>query len=107
MDFLDSTSTELVPPKSQGLRGGGLSQGQAPLRSAKPLQIQSRTKNRTRRHLSTDQIVAIVLSSIILVGVVMMVLAFAGVFDETGPTVSLTPPLTPTSDSIPVTVQIF
>ena len=55
--------------------------------------------------LKTDQIVAIVVVSLVLVGVLLMVLAFIGVFNEEGPTVSLTPTVTQPRD-LPVTVTI-
>lgn len=62
-----------------------------------PLQIDSTAPQRKKRKLTTDQIVAIVLLLLILVGVLMMTLALTGVFNRSGPTVSLTPVIVPAS----------
>ncbi len=56
-----------------------------------PVQVVNAAPQRKSRKLSTDQIVAIVLLGLILVGVIMMTLALTGVFNRTGPTVNLTP----------------
>lgn len=79
-----------------------------PGRKYQPLNIQAKTPARKKKFkLHTDQIVAIVLVGVILVGVLFMILAFVGVFDETGATVNLTPSLTPPSaKDLPVTVTV-
>ena len=48
------------------------------------------------RKLTTEQIIAILLLSLVIVGIVIMVLAFLGLFNTTGPEVNLTPSVTVT-----------
>ncbi len=67
----------------------------APRALAAPSNRSNPTQPTARKKLSRDQIVAIVLSCFIIAGITVMALAFAGVFNETGPTVALTPTLTP------------
>ena len=74
-----------------------------------PVQVESPAPQRKKRKLTTDQIVAIVLVSLILVGVILMTLALCGVFNRSGPTVSLTPVIVPASgipSPLPVIVPI-
>jgi cytochrome c biogenesis factor len=65
----------------------------------------SETKGKGRKKLTTDQIIAICLVCFIVAGVIFMVLGFLGIFNRSGPTVSLTPSLTPPT-SLPTTVPI-
>ena len=57
-----------------------------------------------RKKLTTVQIIAIVLLGFVVVGIVMMVLAFVGVFNTTGPTISLTPSVSPAAASTAISV---
>ncbi len=53
------------------------------------------------RKWKPEQIVALVLLNFIVVGIVMMVLAFTGVFDSALPAVPLTPVVTVTTPLLP------
>jgi len=79
--------------------------GVNPGRTYQPLNIKSSAPPRRKKRLDTDQIVAIVLGGLILLGIFFMVLAFVGVFNESGPTVQLTPALT-APENLPVTVTV-
>jgi hypothetical protein len=65
-----------------------------------PIPKQTFTK---KKPLTKDQIAAIVIVSIVLVGILFMILGFVGVFNATSPSVSLTPTLAPPTN-LPVTV---
>lgn len=66
-------------------------QVELPERKSVPLQIKSDAVPRNNPKLSTDQIVAIVLMSCLLVGIIVMTLALTGVFNRTPPSVTITP----------------
>ena len=53
------------------------------------------------RKWKPEQIIALVLLNFIVVGILMMVLAFTGVFDATLPVVPLTPVVTITGEILP------
>jgi len=57
-----------------------------------------------RKKLTTEQIIAIVLLGFVVVGIVMMVLAFVGVFNTTGATISLTPSVSAAPPSSAISV---
>ena len=81
---------------------------QNPVRKHQALDIKPKAPRRQKkRRLSTDQIIALVLLGLVLIGILFLVLAFMGVFNETGPTVPLTPSLTaPLPKNLPVTVTV-
>jgi hypothetical protein len=65
-----------------------------------------KSTKKPRKKLTTDQIVAISLVCVIVVGIVFLVLGFLGVFNSTGAIISLTPSLSPPPADLPVTVPI-
>lgn len=103
-----SLSDQLGTPSVNTANAQTVSVPPAPGRTYVPLKIKKGGPVRqAKKKLDTDQIVAITLFSVLLVGVFFMVLAFVGVFNEDGPSVSLTPTVTePAPGSLPVTVTI-
>jgi len=74
-------------------------------RMSVPLDIQSNAPPRKSTKLSNDKIIAIVLIVTVSIGIIMMGLAFAGVFNETPTSINLTPSITLTpgiNDILPV-----
>jgi len=63
---------------------------------AKPRKEEAVAEYPKKRKLTTEQTIALVLLSLVLVGIVMMVLAFIGVFNVAGSTINLTPSTSPT-----------
>jgi hypothetical protein len=66
--------------------------------------LKSTDTKKPRKKLTTEQIIAIVLLGFVVVGIVMMVLAFVGVFNTTGATISLTPSVSPAAPGTAVSV---
>lgn len=77
-----------------------------PARQTIPLKIQSDAPPRKKSKLSTDQIVAIVLLSVLLVGIIFMTLALTGVFNRTPPTVTITPSVIVPSAPLPSVIIV-
>ena len=65
-----------------------------------------KTKTTKKKKLTTEQIIAIVLFCFVIVGLVLMGLAFGGVFNVSGATIDLTPTITLTPGPLPTFVYV-